>query len=124
MKLLPRKHIDADDNIGKGMDLALTVLLFLGLGFALDRWLDTKPVFMIVLSVLALVGKVAGMYYGYQATMERLEAERRATSAQAPRAQVPLPVDLTNEPLRIDGPLDGPARPRPITPSTEIRSAS
>jgi len=119
VKLLPKKPINADDNIGKGMDLALTVLLFLGIGYALDRWLDTKPLLMIVLSVLAVAGKGASMYYGYQATMERLEADRAATAAQAPRAQVPLPVDLSNEPLRIDGPLDGPRPDRP-----DMRSAS
>lgn len=116
MKLLPRKPIDADDNVGKGMDLALTVLLFLGIGYGLDRWLDTKPVFMIVLTLLAVVGKVAGMYYGFSATMERLESERRSAATQAPRAQVPLPVDLSNEPLHIDGPLDGPV--------SDMRSAS
>ena len=120
MKLLPKKPINTDDNIGKGMDLALTVLLFLGLGFALDHWLDTKPLFMIVLSVLAIVGKGVAMYYGYQGVMQRLEADRAATIAQAPKAQVPMPVDLANEPLRIDGPLDAPRPPsRP-----DFRSAS
>ena len=43
MKLLPRKPINADDNIGKGMDLALTVLVFLGIGYGLDRLFDTHP---------------------------------------------------------------------------------
>ncbi len=121
MKLLPRprKPINADDNIGKGMDLALTVLVFLGIGYGLDRLFGTKPVLMIVLTLLAIVGKGAAMYYGYQATMEQMEAERAAARAQAPKAQVPLPVDLTDEPLRIDGPLDGPRAAR-----TDVRSAT
>jgi len=93
VKLLPRPStINPDDNIGKGMDLALTTLLFLGIGFGLDRWLDTKPVFMIVLTVLALVGKIAGMYYGYEARMRELDAERAAQRHAAPRSTYTLPV--------------------------------
>ncbi len=123
MKLLPKKPINADDNIGKGMDLALTVLVFLGIGYALDRVFDTKPLLMIVLTLLAVVGKVTAMYYGYQATMEQLEGERAAARAQAPKAQVPLPVDLSNDPLRIDGPLDGP-RPGSTRGVADVRSVS
>ena len=36
-----------DDKIGKGIDVALVTLAFLGIGYGLDRWLDTKPLFMV-----------------------------------------------------------------------------
>jgi hypothetical protein len=89
VKLVPRQpNIDADDNVGRGMDLALVTLLFFGLGYALDRWLDTRPVFMIVLTVLALVGKITGMWYQYDAKMKGLEAERLAGQHEAPRHTV------------------------------------
>lgn len=104
MKLLPRTtSINPDDNVGKGMDLALVTLVFLGLGYALDRWLDTKPIMMIVLTVLALVGKVAAMYYGYEARMRHLDAERLAQrhigarSTYAPPADHDAPAAITPE---------------------------
>ena len=95
MKLLPRPvNINPDDNVGKGMDLALVVLLFLGVGYGLDRWLGTKPILMIVLTVLALVGKVAGMYYAYEARMRAHDDEREAAKRAAPRSTYVPPADV------------------------------
>ncbi len=68
------------------MDLALVTLVFLGIGYVLDRWLDTKPVFMIVLVVLALIGEFLRFWYDYDARMKVLEAQR-AAGVQAPSAQ-------------------------------------
>jgi F0F1-type ATP synthase assembly protein I len=65
-----------DDKIGKGIDVALVTLAFLGIGYALDRWLDTKPLFMIVLVVLALIGEFVRFWYDYDARMKVLEAQR------------------------------------------------
>ncbi len=64
--------------LGRGMDFALMVLLFLGIGYALDRWLGTRPVFMIALVVFAVVGQFVKLYYEYTATMAVLEAQRAA----------------------------------------------
>jgi F0F1-type ATP synthase assembly protein I len=66
----------SSDSLGRGMDVALTLAVFLGLGWLLDRWLGTAPVFMIVLTVLAAVGQFLRMKYVYDAQMERLEAQR------------------------------------------------
>ena len=63
------------------MDIALTVLLFFGIGFALDRWLGTTPLFMIGLTVLAAVGFFVSFKYQYTARMEQLEAERSERAA-------------------------------------------
>lgn len=68
----------ADDNLGRGMEMALTVLLFLGIGWALDAWLGLFPVLTIALVLFASVGMFVRLKYTYEATMERLEAERRA----------------------------------------------
>jgi F0F1-type ATP synthase assembly protein I len=65
-----------DDKIGKGIDVALVTLSFLGIGYALDRWLDTKPLFMIVLVVLALIGEFVRFWYDYDARMKVHEAQR------------------------------------------------
>lgn len=85
MKLIPRKPINADDNLGRGMDFALVTLVFLGIGYGLDRWLDTKPAFMIGLVVFAVIGQFVKMWYAYDATMRELEEQRRtgATAAAA-----------------------------------------
>ncbi|MDQ3738554.1 MAG: AtpZ/AtpI family protein [Actinomycetota bacterium] len=87
MKLIPTpRRVDPDDTIGQGMDLTLTVALFLGFGFLLDRWLDTTPLFMVVLSTVAAVGAFIGLKYRYTARMERLDAQRiSASSATAER---------------------------------------
>ena len=83
MKLIPTnpRARRSDDTFGRGMDIALTVALFFGVGFALDRWLGTTPWFMIGLSVLASVGFFASFKYQYTARMEQLEAERAQRAA-------------------------------------------
>jgi F0F1-type ATP synthase assembly protein I len=63
------------------MDVALTVLLFFGIGYALDRWLGTTPGFMIGMTVLASVGFFASFKYRYDARMQQLEAERAARAS-------------------------------------------
>src|SRR3954451_25447076 len=65
-----------DDKIGKAIDVALVTLAVLGIGYALDRWLGTKPLFMCVLVVLALIGEFLRFWYDYDARMKVLEAQR------------------------------------------------
>lgn len=67
------------------MEFAIVVLAFLGLGYLLDGMLDTKPVFMIILVVLSLIGQFASMWYGYDARMQQHEAQRLASSTSAVR---------------------------------------
>jgi Putative F0F1-ATPase subunit Ca2+/Mg2+ transporter len=74
----PRLKTSANDSLGHGMDAALTILLFFGIGFALDRWLGTTPWFMIGMTLLAAVGYFLKFKYRYDLEMDRLEAERRA----------------------------------------------
>jgi F0F1-type ATP synthase assembly protein I len=78
-----------DDKIGKGIDVALVTLAFLGIGYLLDRWLGTKPLFMVGLVVIGLIGEFVRFWYDYDARMKVLEAQRaagtRATPAQGDR---------------------------------------
>jgi F0F1-type ATP synthase assembly protein I len=64
--------------LGHGMDMAITVLVFLGLGALLDRWLGTKPLFMIIFVVLALVGRFVKIWFDYDAVMKSQEARLRS----------------------------------------------
>ena len=66
------------DGLARGMEFALLTLLFLGIGYALDRWFGTKPVFMIILVVVSVVGQFASLWYGYDEKMKQHEAERAA----------------------------------------------
>jgi F0F1-type ATP synthase assembly protein I len=78
MKLIPQnlRAPNMNDSVGRGMDMALTMALFIGIGYGLDRWLGTTPWFMIGLSLLAAIGLFARFKYQYDAAMEEHEAER------------------------------------------------
>ena len=67
------------------MDFALVVLVFLGIGYGVDRWLGTRPLFMIGLVLFSVVGQFIKMYFDYTAAMQELEAER-AQGSQAQRS--------------------------------------
>ncbi|MEY4173213.1 MAG: hypothetical protein RI900_378 [Actinomycetota bacterium] len=89
MNILPTRRNSADSlqtgqTLGRGMDFALVVLVFLGIGYAIDRWLGTKPAFMIGMVLFSVVGQFVKLYYDYSATMNDLEAQR-AEQRQAQR---------------------------------------
>jgi F0F1-type ATP synthase assembly protein I len=92
MKLLPsptsvRRTMRGDDAVGQGMDAAFTLALFLGLGFLVDRWLGTTPLFMIVLFLVVAVALFLSWKARYTASMEVLEAQRRDDATRhRPRA--------------------------------------
>jgi F0F1-type ATP synthase assembly protein I len=65
------------DALAQAFELAATTVIFLGLGYLLDEWLGTGPVFTIVLAVLCIVGQILRLWYAYEARMRQLEDERR-----------------------------------------------
>ena len=91
MKLLPSQEEIAaaqrsDQTLGKGMDFALVVLVFLGIGYVLDRVFDTRPWFMIGLVVFSVIGQFIKMYYDYKAAMEVHEAQRAEAASSRTRS--------------------------------------
>ena len=93
MKFLPNRHTIEEaqrsgQTLGRGMDFALVVLVFLGIGYALDRWLGTRPWCMIGLVVFAVVGQFVKMYYEYSATMDQLEQQRSSAAVAHQTRQV------------------------------------
>ena len=72
----------SSDLFGRGMELAMALLVFVLLGWAVDNWLGTKPLFIIVFAMLALIGGGARIKYAYDESMERHQRER----AEARRA--------------------------------------
>ena len=69
----------ADAGLGQGMELAITVAIFLGLGWLVDTWVGAFPAFTIGFTVFAMAGASARMWFDYDARMKRLEADRLAT---------------------------------------------
>lgn len=65
------------DAFATAFELAATTAIFLGLGWLLDRWLGTAPVFMVTLTLFCIVGKSIVLLATYNEKMKRLERERR-----------------------------------------------
>ena len=69
-------------------EFALTTLLFVVGGIALDAWLGTRPLFTVALAVLAFVGQLLRSWYRYDAEMRRLEARLPSRGAGEVRPTV------------------------------------
>ncbi len=86
MTKTPRRRYTprTDDGLAQGMESVGTLVVFLGLGWLIDRWLGTQPVFMIAMVVLAVIGLGTKMYAAYTVRMKDLEERRlqgRATGS-------------------------------------------
>lgn len=85
MKLIPaQRDVQAEldrppaSALGRGAEHAGVIIFFFGIGWLLDRTLDTKPWFMIGMVVFAMVGQFARLYYAYDADMKQHEARLSA----------------------------------------------
>ena len=68
--------IGSDDSMTKGIEIAGTVLVLFAIGFFVDRWLGTAPVFMVLLTIIAMIVQFIKMYYVYSSAMRHLEQKR------------------------------------------------
>ena len=113
MKVVPDRQKIAEaqqsgQTLGRGMDFALVVLVFLGIGYGLDRWLCTRPAFMIGLVIFSVIGQFIKMYYEYSANMHQHEQARVAAQQAAPRHTIAR-TEPEAAPNAFDGiTLDGP----------------
>jgi len=57
--------------VAVGFQLAASILLFGGLGWLVDGWVGTRPLFAIVGFVIATVGWFVSLYYRVQRDTER-----------------------------------------------------
>jgi F0F1-type ATP synthase assembly protein I len=62
--------------LGTAFELAAVPVLFALAGLWLDSRFGTRPLIMLVLTVLSLIGLGARSYYTYKAKMEAEEAKR------------------------------------------------
>ncbi len=87
MKLLPKQpRADTQDSLGLGIEAAIIIVMFFGIGFGLDRLFGTTPLFMIAFSVVGAVGLFAKWKYRYDDRMNELEAQRAASTADRSRS--------------------------------------
>ena len=73
-RLSPPRRVEPDDSVVQGMEAVFVLVLFLGLGVLVDRWLGAAPVFTIGMTLLGAVGLFLKFKHAYIARMERLEA--------------------------------------------------
>jgi F0F1-type ATP synthase assembly protein I len=59
--------------MARAFELVVTPLVFGLLGWLVDRWLGTGRLFALVLGLVAVIGMMLRMYFGYQVEMERHE---------------------------------------------------
>ncbi len=76
----------ADNTLGSGIESGIVLLIFAGVGWLLDSWLDTRPIFTLGLFVLGAVGLFFRYKAAYTLRMDELEAERRRRMSSDPQA--------------------------------------
>jgi F0F1-type ATP synthase assembly protein I len=62
--------------LGTAFELAGVTVIFALFGLWLDSIFDTRPLWLLVLTMLAIVGLAVRSYYTYKAEMEAEEARR------------------------------------------------
>lgn len=67
--------------LSRAFEFAATTAIFCGLGWLVDRWLGTGPVFLIALTVAALAGQFLRLWYAYDLEMKGHERELEARKA-------------------------------------------
>lgn len=87
MKLLNTSaRVNPRDSFGQGLDAVITVVVFFGLGFLIDRWLGTTPWIAITMMILGAVGVFYRIRATYLARMEREDLVRATAPADRERA--------------------------------------
>lgn len=84
MKISPTQpRGNTEDSLGLGIEGAVIIALFLGVGYGLDRLFGTMPILMVVMAVIGAIGLFAKWKYRYDDRMDEHEAERLARQARA-----------------------------------------
>ena len=81
-KLVPKKALESGitDTLGRGPEMALSVLVFTVVGLTIDSQVGTMPIVTIALVVFSVVGNFIRMYYTYDVRMKALEEQRSSAS--------------------------------------------
>jgi F0F1-type ATP synthase assembly protein I len=80
---------------GRGIDLALTPVVFGLIGWLIDRVAGTSPIFTFVVAGIGILGTVVKIKLGYDKDMAAFDD----TAATRPRAVAPAPLKMP--PLKL-----------------------
>jgi F0F1-type ATP synthase assembly protein I len=78
-KLVPKKKValtGASDSLGRGPEMAISVLVFTVIGLIIDSAIGTMPLFTIGLIIFSVVGNFARLYYTYGSHIAALAEQR------------------------------------------------
>jgi hypothetical protein len=84
-----RANHTADPTIASGIESGIVLLLFVAGGYALDRWLGTRPVFTLGLFFVGAVGLFFRFKSQYTIRMDAIAEERRRPAVDRPTAEGP-----------------------------------
>lgn len=79
-------RVNPQDSLGHGLDAAILMIIFVGVGYGLDRLFGTLPWFMVILTVIGAVGVFATFKYRYEAKMNEHDDRRRNPARPADSA--------------------------------------
>jgi F0F1-type ATP synthase assembly protein I len=85
VQLLPQRRVAntaVGDALAKAFEFAATVAIFVLIGYGLDWWLGTTPIFTAGLFLFVMIGQTVRLAYSYGADM-RLEEKARRDAARA-----------------------------------------
>lgn len=76
---------------GRGVDLALTPVVFGLIGWLIDRVAGTSPIFTIVVATIGVVGTVVKMKLGYDKDMAAFDDTPATRPRQVQSPQIAMP---------------------------------
>lgn len=71
----------ADTTLGSGIESGVVLVIFTAAGYGVDRWLDTSPIFTLVLFGLGAIGLFYRHKAAYTVRMDELAAQRKRHEA-------------------------------------------
>lgn len=70
-----------------GYELVLSALIMGFLGYAVDRWLDTTPFFVLVFSAFGFLSAAFSLYYRFKHQLKLLANEQQLVNADGEQFQ-------------------------------------
>lgn len=102
------------DAMGRGLELALTLVVFGGIGWLIDHLADTSPIFTLLFSVVGFAGIGVKLYLGYDLEMRQHDQgatwSRPSRDGEAPN-RAPAPADHSGAASAVADQLAAEERP-------------
>jgi F0F1-type ATP synthase assembly protein I len=79
----PQANSAVGDALASAFEFAATVAIFVALGFGLDWWFGTTPIFLLSLTIFVLIGQTVRLWFHFGAEIEKHEEARRQRMGRA-----------------------------------------